>query len=181
MSQPLHLKAETVEKKKKNFPSVYRLRLNVKYKLLFSFPLHFCTCPAARHADEWPPVNKAEQRISIRYWNKPKKCFSSFPPRRPNHQWHEKEMRYWYSYETNVLKHATSSAQQDEILNIHLAFRVITELQLGERGRGGQLKALMIPALYGLFFQEANSFVVFFCTVLATVSKVLFKKKLCIC
>lgn len=95
------------------------------------------TFTAFWHPDE-SGVNKAKQQIPIRYWNEPRKCFGlpprrMSPPRRHNYQWHEKEMRYWYSYETNVSKHAMSSAQQDEILNIHLPFSVIIELQLRER------------------------------------------------
>lgn len=38
-------------------------------------------------------------------------------------------MSYWYSYETNVSKHAISSVKEDDILNIHLPFTVIIELQ----------------------------------------------------
>lgn len=76
------------------------------------------------------------------------KCISlpqrrMLPQRRDNHQWHEKEMSYWYSYETNVSKHAISSVQQDEILNIHLPFTVIIELQ-----RDGTIKGSFMMELY---------------------------------
>lgn len=84
------------------------------------------------------------------------KCFclpqrQMLPLKRDNRQWHEKEMRYWYSYETNVSKHATSSAQQDEILNVRLPFTVIIELLLRETvERETQLKPLKDPTSHTL-------------------------------